>query len=446
MNFSWARERIEYFRTHRFVRNFAILQVGNTLGNIIQAVIGIAFARILQPQLYGIYALAFGLAGLLSVFLGVGAQDAVTTILGGAYARQDKDQIRDALAFLVKITVITGVIAFIGALCAPLIAQRFYHNYHIGIYAGIVVCASIVSTTFYSFATIVLQIVGKIKQMTVLGLLDQVTRTLLALILVLFGFKVLGIALGHLAGSLIVFIASVIQWRRVKREFPIIPSIRSLIRHVRQVHLRTYLGFSFWIAVDRNLSNLYNILPIVLSGVFIVPGRVTFFKLAFGYFNLALSFLGPIGTLLNVEFPKMQVEDPDRLARNFVRISLYGLALSSGISISVALVSPIVFRLLYGTTYLGSLPYVYGLLGYGIIYGMGIGLGSILRALNKVMFSIKVHAISLIIGVPLGLVFISRWGLWGTVIIVTLWYSVAHILGFCYMLYTLKHRETRPTT
>lgn len=437
------KERISYFIAHRFVKDFVILQVGNILGNVTQAVVGIVFVRILQPELYGIYALAFSFAGLLSIFLGIGAQDAVTTILGGAYERRDERQIREALAFLLKITILTGLIAFVGALCAPLLANALYDNYQVGIYAGIVVLASIISTTFYSFSSIILQIVGRMKARMILGLGDQLLRTLLALVMVLLGFKVLGIVIGHFVGAVLIFIASVTLWRRVKRDFSIIPSIRAIAGQVRHVSIRRYLKFSFWIAVDRNLSNLYNILPVFLTGIYVMPGQVTYFKLAFGYLNLALSFLGPIGTLLNVEFPKMQVQSRERLAKNFVRISLYAFVLSIGITLVVSLISPIVFKILYGAEFLDSIPYVYGLFLYGSIMGLGIGLGSIFRALNRVLFSIKLHIVTIAVGIPAGLLAIKQWGLWGSVALVTVWYVAIHVIAFFYVLRALKERDAK---
>ena len=435
------RERVNYFIKHTFFRNFAILQVGNIGSNIVQAVVGIFFARILQPEYYGIYALVFSLAGIMSIFMGIGAQDAVTTILGGAYERKDEKQVREALAFLAKITIITGIAVLVSAGFAPLIANALYHNYMIGVYAGIVMIASVISTTAYSFSGIMLQIVGKYKHMTILSILDTVSRMLFALTFVLMGYKVLGIVLGHLAGSIIVCVVSAIFWNRARHEFSIIPTGSELLSHVRRVSIRKYLGFSFWIAVDRNLSNLYNILPIFLTGIFVLPGEVTYFKLAFGYINLGLSFLSPIGTLLNVEFPKMQVHGHEKLTRNFLKISLYGFALSGAITAAVAVISPIVFRILYGTKYLPSIPFIFGLFFYGAILGLGIGLGSILRALNRVMFSIKLHAISLAIGIPVGLLMIQRWGLWGTVILVTGWYMCIHVIAFFYVLRVLREHD-----
>lgn len=435
---SGLREKIEYFRAHPFVRNAAILQVGNTFGNFLQAIGGIFIARMLQPEAFGIYALSFGLAGLINIFLGLGAQDAVITILSGAYVRKDQEQIHEAYAFLGKITFFAGCIALLGAGLAPLIAQYFYGNYLIGVYGGIIIIASIIASTLYSFAMNGLQLVGNIRGMTLLGLLDQLSRTGFAVLFVLVGFGVLGVMLGHLTGATIVFLTSFFVWRHLRREFSILPGLRSLFRHSISVPIRKYFGFSFWIAVDKNLANLYNILSIMLLGLYVSTSEVTFFKLAFGYINLAISFLGPIGLLLNVEFPKMKEMNSPRLAHNFMRVSLYSFGLSFILTVGAVIVAPFAFRLLYGPNFEASIRYVYGLIPYGAIMGMGIGLGSMLRALNKVVFSIKLHIVTLSLGIPLGLLFIKNWGAWGAVAIVSIWYIEIILVAFFYILRRLK--------
>lgn len=441
------REKIEYYRSHTFVRNTAILQAGSMVANVFQAFAGIALARILQPELFGVYALSFGLAGLISVFLGVGAQDAVLTIVSEAHARGDQERIREAFAFLAKITAILGVVALCGALAAPLIADRLYHNPLVGVYAAIVICASIISTTAYSFTAIGLQVLRRIRPVALLGLMDQVTRTTFALLFVLLGFKVFGIVLGHLLGATLVCVTSAFLWRRLAREVPEFPTIKQLLELARGVALKKYFGFSLWIAIDRNLSNLYNILPVMIAGIYVSTTEVTFFKLGFAYMNLALGFIGPIGMLLNTEFPKMKAHSFERMGRNFIRVSMYGLGLSTALGIGAAIVAPLAFKILYGTQFMQSVPFVYGFLPYTMVMGLGIGLGSSLRALNRVQFSIWLHVLNLGLGIPLGLLLTKLYGAWGTVGIVTLWYGIAHTVAFFYVRrYVLKNNLTIPTS
>ena len=101
-------------------------------------------------------------------------------------------------------------------------------------------------------------------------------------------------------------------------------------------------------------------LPVILTGVYVSVSEVSFFKLAFGYINLALSLLGPISVLLNVEFPKLQIENREKLVKNFKKVSLYGLGLSILLTVGAVIVSPIAFKILYGENFLPSVPYVEG--------------------------------------------------------------------------------------
>ena len=432
------KEKIDYYRQHSFVRRVMLLQTGSFVESIIQALAGVLMARLLQPERFGIYALAFSLAGIVSLFLGVGAQDAISTVLGETYAQNDAARTKEALAFLLKILVITGLIALGGAIIAPVAAKYLYHNSLIGVYAALIIVGVIITATFFSLSTLVLQLSGKIKEMMLLGVGDQVVRYGFSLGLVILGWGVLGGTLGHLLGAIVIFFVSLWIWEKVRRRYPIFPSLRKLIGQARTVSIKKYLGFSIWIAIDRNIANLYNLLPILLTGIFVTASEVTFFKLALGFVNLALSLLGPVSTLLNVEFPKMRVEEGSNLRSNFVKVSLYSLGLSTALTAVALLVAPLAFRFFYGQNFLISVKYVYGLFLYGALFGIGVGLGPMWRAVNRVKTSILINTITLGVGIPVGLFLIKNYGLWGAVTAVTIWYSVSHFISFVYLTRALR--------
>lgn len=431
--------RVAYLKNHKFVRNTLTLQAGSFIANIVQALIGVMLARILQPEAYGVYALTFSLAGFLSIFLALGAPDAATTLLSASYARNDKEETREVFAFLLKMTIITGALALVVALFGPWIAEHFYKNATIGWYALVLVAASVISTTFNSFSGIMLQILGRIRAMTLLGMGDQLTRSTLSLGLVTLGLGVLGSVTGHFLGAVVIFFISLFIWRKIQRQHStIVPSVRSLLRELPKAKIKKYLGFSIWIALDRNFGNLYASLPLLISGIYLTTSEVTYFKLAFGYINLALSLLGPISTLLNVEFPKMQVEGGRRLARNFIKVSLYSLLLSTVLTIGAIIAAPIAFNILYGESFLPSVKYITGLLGYGALMGIGVGLGPVWRAIRKVHMSIMINLITLAIGIPFGVILIRQYGVWGTVASVSIWYTMSHWTSFIYLTKYLK--------
>ena len=430
--------KFSYFYQNKFVRKTATLQAGSFAGNIIQAGIGIIIARLLQPELFGIYSLAIGMASMTSLILGMGIQEAVSSLLGRAYAKEDKTEVENILGFMLKITFLAAIAVIGVSVFLPRVADRLYGDSLIGVYAAIVAVAAVFSSFLFTLTYSSFQVAGRVKSLAVLLLSDQSLRYVLSLSFVLLGFGVLGAVSGQLAGAVAVFIMCSILFINFVKNEPLFPGLARLINVAKKADIKKYFGFTFWVALDRNMGNVYMALPVILTGIYVTSSEVSFFKLAFGYTNLALSLLGPISILLNVEFPKIQVEDRRLLYRNFKKISLYSLALSVLLSIGVAVVSPIAFRVLYGESYLPSIKYVFGLIVYGSLFGVGVGLGPMWRAINKVKVSIVINSLILAGGIPLGLWLIKNYGLWGSVVMVTIWFSISHLVSFIYLVKKLR--------
>ncbi len=421
-----------------FIRNVATLQAGSFSGTVIQAIIGIFIARLLQPELFGIYSLAIGMAGMTSLILGMGIQEAVSSLLGRAYARKDNVEIENILGFMLKITFLAALMVILISAFLPTIAGRLYGNSFIGVYAAIVVIATVFSSLFFTLAYSSFQVTGRVKSLGLLILSDQSLRYVLSLIFVFIGFGVSGAVSGQLAGAIIIFMVSVFLFNNLTKRESIFPGLSRLMSVARKVDVKKYLGFTFWVALDRNMGNVYMALPVILTGIYVSASEVSFFKLAFGYMNLVLSLLGSISVLLNVEFPKIQIENREQLYKSFRKISLYSLALSVVLSFGAAIVSPIAFKVLYGESYIPSIKYIFGLIAYGSLFGIGVGLGPMWRAINKVKISIVINSVILATGIPLGLWLIKNYGLWGSVIMATIWFSVSHIVSFVYLIRKLK--------
>ncbi|OGM98914.1 MAG: hypothetical protein A2915_03040 [Candidatus Yanofskybacteria bacterium RIFCSPLOWO2_01_FULL_41_34] len=438
MVFSGLKDKFFYYRQHWFIRNVVTLQTGSFSGTIIQAVVGIVIARLLQPELLGIYSLAFGLAAITSLVIGMGIQEAVSSMLGRAYAQKDKIEVESILGFMFKITSMATLLILVFSFFLPSIASKLYGNSVIGIYAAIIVVAVVLSSFFFTLAYSAFQVTGRIKSLTGLIVTDQSLRSGLSLVLIIVGFGVFGAVSGHLVGALIIFISSALLFRSLRMRDPVFPDLRRLIVNAKNVSVKKYFGFTFWVALDRNMGNLFMALPVILTGIYVTVSEVSFFRLAFGYVNLALSLLGPISILLNVEFPKLQIENGEKLAENFKKVSLCGLGLSVLLTVGAVIVSPIAFKILYGENFLPSVPYVAGLIVYGALYGIGVGLGPMWRTINSVKVSIFINLVVLGAGIPLGLWFIKNYGLWGSVAMVTIWFTVSHLISFTYLMKKLN--------
>jgi len=417
-----------------------MLQVGSFGGTVVQASVGVVIARLLQPELLGVYSLAFGLAAMTTLIVGMGIQEAVSSLLGRAYARKDGVEVENIFGFMFKITFFAALIVLVFSFFLPSIADKLYGNSTIGVYASIIVVAVVLSSFFFTLTYSTFQITGRIKSLTYLIITDQSLRSGLSLVLVIAGLGVLGAVSGHLVGALIIFISSALLFRKLRKEDFLFPGLCRLIVSAKNVSFKKYFGFTFWVALDRNMGNLFMALPAILTGIYVTISEVSFFRLSFGYINLALSLLGPISILLNVEFPKLQIENKEKLAENFKRVSLYSLGLSVVLTVVAIIVSPIAFKILYGENFLPSVPYVAGFVIYGALYGVGVGLGPMWRAIDKVKVSIAINLLTLGGGVPLGLFLIKYYNLWGAVMMVTLWYAVSHLSSFVYLMHYLNKR------
>ncbi len=431
-------QKLNHFYNHQFVKQTMMLQAGSFGGTIVQAVVGILIARLLQPELLGVYSLAFGLAATTSLIIGMGIQEAASSLLGKSYAQKDNNEVENILGFMFKITFLAALIVLVFSFFLPNIADKLYGNSVVGFYAAIIIAAVTLSSFFFTLTYSAFQVTGRIKSLTYLIITDQSLRSGLSLVLVIAGFGVWGVVSGHLIGALMIFILSALLFRNLTRRDLVFPDLRRLIMKAGSISLKKYFGFTFWVALDRNMSNLFMALPIILTGIYVTVSEVSFFKLAFGYVNLALSLLGPISVLLNVEFPKLRIENREKLAENFKKVSLYSLGLSILLTVAAVIVSPLAFKTLYGENFLPSVPYVAGLIVYGVLYGIGVGLGPMWRAINKVKVSILINSVILGVGIPLGLWLIKNYGLWGSVVMVTVWFSVSHIVSFIYLIRKLK--------
>ncbi|OGN10648.1 MAG: hypothetical protein A3J46_05580 [Candidatus Yanofskybacteria bacterium RIFCSPHIGHO2_02_FULL_41_11] len=430
--------KFDYFYKNQFIRKTATLQAGSFAGNIIQAGIGIIIARLFQPELFGVYSLAIGMASMTSLILGMGIQEAVSSLLGRAYAKGDGAEVENILGFMLKITFFAALIVVAVSAFLPNIAGRLYSDSLIGIYAAIVAVAAILSSFLFTLTYSSFQVTGRVKSLAALLLSDQSLRYALSLIFVFLGFGVLGAVGGQLAGAVVIFIACSIFFIKFAQSEPLFPGLGRLVHIAKTVDIKKYFGFTFWVALDRNMGNVYIALPVILTGIYVSSSEVSFFKLAFGYNNLALSLLGPISILLNVEFPKIQVENKQQLFSTFKRISLYSFVFSALLTVGAAIVSPVAFKLLYGESYLPSIKYIFGLIAYGSLFGIGVGLGPMWRAINKVKVSIMINSLILAGGIPLGLWLIKNYSLWGSVVMVTIWFSVSHLISFIYLTKKLK--------
>ena len=405
---------------------------------LVQAAAGVLLARLLGPVSYGTYALAFSIASVCSVFIGGSLTDAIAPALSRAWATKDRDAYRATVGFYVRFVATCALLTLILFLLLPWITNFLYHDTSIATYAMLIIVASIISVSVFALVQLSLQVAGKFSSLAALNFTDVFIRYGSSVALVGGGLGIIGAVTGHVAGAIVVLLGSVLLYRRVQHAEGVLPPMRTFITLARTASWSPMLRPALLVLADSNFALLYGALPVALVGLFARGADLAYFKLAFGYIVLAMSTMGPMSVVMNVHFPTVQTTSPGRLRQTFIRVTGAAVGLSTVITIVAVALSPVVFRILYGSAYLPAVPYVFGFFMFGALFGLGVGLGPMWRALNKVKTSILINSITLGVGIPLGLLFIHIWGLWGAVAMVTLWYTASHAASFWYLVRRLK--------
>lgn len=404
---------------------------------LVQAIANVLVARYLGPDQFGRYAIAMSLAAVGSVMLGAGAADAVAPVVSRARHSGDEQGVRDTFLFLGKFVLISALVVSVVGLVLSTVAAHLYGDSAVGWFAFMVLAAAAISTVLFTPTQLGLQVFERIGSLSALTFADQAIRQGLVVGFVIGGLGVAGAASGHLIGAAVVVVISAVVWHLLRVGGASVPSITDFWT-ARPHDGRRHIASTLWVLLDRNLAMLYGAAPVAIAGVFLATSDVSYFKVAVGWVTLALSVLGPVSVLLNTELARIQVQQPERLGRQFVRVTLAAIGASSIVTLGAALIARPVFFLLYGADYLPAVPLVYWLMPFGMLFGLGVALGPMWRAMNKVRVSIVINCIVLGVGLPLGIVALRWWGAIGAVMMVTAWYTASHAVSFLYLLRALK--------
>lgn len=437
---SW-HNNARLFISHRFFRANAIFQLGSVGAMLVQAVAGVVLARVLGPHEFGRFAIVMSMAAVGSVFLGTGAADALAPVLTRAHHQGDDAAVREALLFLGKFMLGTSLLVALLGFAMPSIARYLYGDQLLGWLGFMVLMASAVSTIALVPTQLGLQISGHIGSLSMLTFSDQTVRQAFVVALAMTGFGITGAASGHLLGAVVVFVLALLFWSGLRRSWSALPTFAAVWSHA-PLNGRPFIAPTLWVLIDRNLAMLYGAAPIATAGLFLTTSDVSYFKIALGWVTLALSVLSPVSTLLNTELARIQVQQPHLLRLRFLQITGGAVGASTLVSAVAALIARPMFSLLYGAQYVAAVPLVYGLVPFGALFGLGVALGPMWRAMNQVRRSILINLCVLTAGIPLALLGLQHWGAIGAVAMVTVWYTASHSISFWYLLRVLGKMQS----
>tara|TARA_Y100000310_G_C20702123_1_gene830877 strand:+ start:4250 stop:5608 length:1359 start_codon:yes stop_codon:yes gene_type:complete len=393
--------KFNYFRNLKFVRDVFTLQVGSFFGTAIALVASVIFARVLGAEVYGNYALIFAFTALVGIFMDWGIGYATITLLSEAYANGNKDEVKDILTYFLKVSLISVLtVGFLAIILAPWLTNILYHQPQIGNLARLILIAVIIRT-FFSLLVIMLQVLRKIRYLTVVENINKLFLNLIPAIFVLLGLGLWGIVWGHLLTTIVFMFFSLWVYFHFSRRNKLVPSLVEIYKNFSKVKVSKYFKFGFTIAVDKNIANSFAILPLIFLGFLGTPEQVANLKIAIAYLTLPKIFLGPIARLLQVQLPKAKAASARDLKSNFYKSSFYTGIIFIILTLGFLVIASVLIKFLYGREFIPSINLVYVLSLSTIMAGFAVGYSSLYRTMNKMKTVIAANVTNLVSGLAL---------------------------------------------
>lgn len=404
----------------RLLKDIFILQLGTAGTTITGIVTSFLIAKILQPSNYGIYALVFSLYSLVSIFGNFGVNTATVIKFSEAHARKDKNKIFGLLSSFIKISLIIGIIMWVlGFTISPYLAKLLYTNRKIGELARPLFLMALLGI-LYKFVVVILQGTRQIRKLTILENLFQINLSILVITLLLLGYGINGAIWGWIVATFLSSLLAIRIYKRVYESDKDLPYLFTLLKYLWNVKLKPYFKFNFSVALSDNLETLYEILPIMLLGIFIIPKEVGYFKFGYSIISLLILSLEAISRNLSVRLPEAKGKNNIKEFKElFLKVSLYSGLASILMMIIILITSPLIIRL-WMKEYIPSIKIIYILSIYFAMYGFWVGLSPIFKTLERVDVEIKLNFLGIILWILLGSILIRSMGITGAAVAIVI--------------------------
>ncbi|MBT5237315.1 oligosaccharide flippase family protein [Candidatus Peregrinibacteria bacterium] len=337
------------FSQIKFVRDIATMQIGQIVTTGSGFLASILFARLLGLQGYGVYAIVLAFTGLLGFITNLGQQTTALTFFAEAYGKKDTTRMKEVLHYYLFLSACSALIMALLIPFLPWITDVMYGKPEIGALARIIFISSIVDPLFV-FGSIVLQSVREIRKLTIIENSRIVVQLGLSVLFLLQGKGVEGVLLGTLYGTALMSVISLLMYSSIRSKYNL-PSLIEIIGIRKLSHVWSLGKDGVWIAIDKNVGNLYPNLFLVVLGMFVQESVVGLFRLAFKLGNLPASFvLSNISRLSASVIPTLSSSGAG-LKKSIVKLATYSSLIHVGATVGALLVVPPLIPLVYGADF-----------------------------------------------------------------------------------------------
>jgi len=312
----------------------------------------IILARLLSPELFGMYHLALAIGFLLLSFTDLGINRTLIRYVSYAISKNDVILARSYFRYLLKLKF---VLASFSSLSLILLANPLaLHVFHEpSLYPSLIIVGIFLFfQSFLDFVESVFISLQKFEFTTIRHITYETSRLFLVPLLILLGYYVYG-ALGGLTISVVLSLLVLIHFLLRKYNF--------LIKgKIIKVERKRILRFLSYLTVGTVSGIIFAYVDSIMLGIFMPVKYVGFYRAAY---NIVFAFIGLV-SIAGVLFPVFTGLEGKELETVFKRVFKYSAMLSFPCAVGLAYMAEPFIEIIYGPDYkLSVLPlYILSLL------------------------------------------------------------------------------------
>ncbi|MBE9109958.1 MOP flippase family protein [Nodosilinea sp. LEGE 07298] len=348
----------------------------------------VLLARLLDPETFGLVALASIFTAFMQLFLDQGLAQALIQ-------REDIEDAHLNTAFWISF-LIGLFLTITSLLLAPLISSLFKQAELIPIIR--VLSIGFVFGSLSSVQDAILTRELKFKSLAIRTLIATFISGCSGIMMALAGLGVWSLVgqqiINNLASTAILWQAS--SWR---------PKFSFSIEHGKEL-----FGFGINVA-GFNILNFFNKrTDDLLVGYYLGPVELGYYSVAYRIYLIASQVLiSVISKVTLPTFSKLQNE-PERLVKAFYEVTKMSSAVTFPMFLGISALAPELVPILFGDQWQKSVPVMQILMLIGPVHTILIYNSSILMAMGKPSWRLGIHFINVIANV-LGFVIVAKWGI-----------------------------------
>jgi O-antigen/teichoic acid export membrane protein len=391
------------------------LLIGVASSTIIMAIGTIILGRIMTTDEYGLYGIILIPSTLINLFRDWGINSAMTRYIANFRATQKEKELQDIIVAGLVFEFAAGLaLSFLSLLLATFIASTVFNRpesasyiaiMSVSIIAGSILAAS--QSGFIGFERM------KLNSFTLIC--QAITKTAIGPVLVFLSYGILGAVVGYAVSFVAAAIIGVttfyfILLRPLRKKATSRPNIART--------LKTMLNYGVPLSISAILGGIltqvYAFMIVPLTSNTMYGNYLT----AANFSVLLTFFTTPIATVLFPAFAKLDPENEHDLIKTVFASSIKytSILLVPATMILIALSGPIIGTL-YGEKYVYG-PFFLAIMVTGsllVVLG-SISAGGLLSGLGNTRIPMYQSIMTIIIGLPLGILFIPMFGITGLII------------------------------